>query len=76
MPRSSAKTAKPERFASDNPFTKPRETRSITLTFRVTPTEHAAMVKAAGTTQRSGLVDLIREGLGLIIERRTKGGPR
>ena len=35
---------------SANPFTQPREAKSITLTFRMTPTEHAA-VKAVADKQ-------------------------
>lgn len=58
-------------MAEPNPFKAPRETRSITLTFRVTPTEHAAMAAAAGK-DRNDLVNLIREGIGLAIDKRRK----
>ena len=60
---------------SDNPFTTPREARSITVTLRMTPTEHAA-VKAAAKEAGVEIVDLIREGLGLVLDRKRTAAPR
>ena len=57
---------------ADNPFNTPRESRSVTVTFRMTPTEHEA-VKAVANAEGVEIVDLIREGLGLVLDRRTKG---
>ena len=56
---------------SDNPFDVPRESRSVTLTVRMTPTEHAA-VKAAADADGKEIVDLVREGLRLVLDRRAK----
>ena len=60
---------------SDNPFSTPREARSITVTLRMTPTEHAA-VKAAADAEGKEIVDLIREGLGLVLDRKRAAAPR
>lgn len=59
---------------TENPFAQPRESRSVTVTFRMTPTEHAA-VKAIADREGLDLVDLIREGLGHVIERRQTPAP-
>ena len=56
---------------AENPFSIAREARSITLTFRVTPTEHAAL-KAAADADGVDIVDLIREGLRLALDARLK----
>ena len=56
---------------AENPFSIAREARSITLTFRVTPTEHAAL-KAAADAGGVDIVDLIREGLRLALDARPK----
>ena len=56
---------------AENPFRTPRESRSVTLTFRMTPTEHDAVKKAADA-EKVEIVDLIREGLGLVLERRER----
>ena len=60
---------------AENPFNLPRENRSVTVTFRMTPTEHDAVKRIA---DRDGveIVDLIREGLGLVLERRAAAAPR
>jgi hypothetical protein len=52
-----------------NPFAGPDETRDITLTFRVTPAEHDALVTLVGT-KRGAINKLIREGLALAIDAR------
>ena len=54
-----------------NPFKTPRETRSITLTLRVTPSEHKALEDRA-RTEGVEIVELIREGLGLALDRPPK----
>ncbi len=59
----------------DNPFTQPREARSVTLTFRMTPSEHAA-VKAIADREGTEIVDLVREGLGHVIEQRQTPAPQ
>ena len=53
---------------ADNPFSQPRENRSITVTFRMTPTEHR-VVKNAADARGVEIVDLIREGLGHVLAR-------
>lgn len=58
----------------ENPFSQPREARSVTVTFRMTPTEHGA-VKAIADREGAEIVDLIREGLGHVIEQRQTSAP-
>lgn len=54
---------------TDNPFREAREPREITITFRVTRSEHDAIVAAVGTG-RGAIKDLIREGLAIALENR------
>jgi hypothetical protein len=60
---------------TSNPFAQQREARSVTVTFRMTPTEHQA-VKAIADREAVEIVDLIREGLGLVVDRRRQTGTR
>ena len=58
---------------AENPFNTPRESRSVTLTFRMTPTEHKA-VKDAADADGVEIVDLVREGLRLVLDSRGQRG--
>jgi hypothetical protein len=62
---------------ADNPFNVPREARTVTLTFRMTPTEHKA-VQARAEAEGKDLVDVVREGLALVLDRPVQraAGPR
>lgn len=65
----------PTRPGDPNPFAGPTTTKSVTLTFRVTPEQHAAIVATVGN-KRGAIKNLIHEGLGLAIERHQRARER
>lgn len=52
---------------TDNPFAAPRESKSVTITFRITPSEHAALLSLAKKLKLDS-VGAIRAALAALMD--------